>query len=161
MAPPVAAPVAFPSGSICRTLASICAQDPMPRLADRCTVAPTFMGRVVFSVKVGAGKAGSAAAEFFTTETDSATGDEATGAAGSSTNVVVPPGTVTAAGDLRRNPVNGVTFAHVGAASTSPNPIAAVIRIVTSWVLRREPVARGTYAASKPRVKRNREGTGS
>jgi hypothetical protein len=43
------------------------------------------------SVKVGAVKAGRAADEFFTTDTDWATGVDATNAVGSSTNVVVPP----------------------------------------------------------------------
>src|SRR5262245_45914768 len=115
---------------------------------------------MVLSVKVGAVNVGRAAEVFFTTETDAATGPDATGAAGSSTKVVAPPGTVTGVGDLRRNPVNGVTLAHEGAASTSPKPNAAVIRIVTSWMLRRERVARGTYAASAPPVKQNRPGTG-
>src|SRR5262245_66495077 len=74
-APTVAATVALPCGSICRTLASTWAHEPIPRLADRWTVAPILMGRIVFWVKVGAVNAGKAADAVFTTEIDSATGD--------------------------------------------------------------------------------------
>src|SRR5262249_34479429 len=73
------------------------------------------------------------------------------------TKVVVPPGTVTGAGALRRNPVNEVMFApQVGAASAHASPIAVRVRIVKSppcFVV--DGGSGGNYVAAESRVKRS------
>ena len=98
----MAATVSLPSGSICRTLASICAQVPIPRFADRLTVAPILMGSRVSSSNGGAMNVGKAPDCFLMTEICSVRGGDPTGAVGYSTKTDVPPGTGAGVGDLWR-----------------------------------------------------------
>src|SRR5262249_18114016 len=111
-------------------LASICAQLPIPRFADRLTVAPILMGRRVSFSNGGAMNVGNAPDCFLMTEICSVRTGDPTGAVGDSTKVDVSPGTGCGLGALWRKPVNGVGWTAPAVPAARKNPRATAVRVL-------------------------------